>query len=58
MRQIKINWLQLLINYITIYTLPYMVKITQPGCSKNNFKSIRNEYKETFSSKKHFYLSL
>ena len=45
MRQIKINWLQLLISYITIYTLPYMVKITQPGCSKNNFKSIRNEYK-------------
>ena len=34
-----------------------MAKITEPRCSKkkftkNNFKSIRNEYKEIFSSKK------
>ena len=26
--------------------------------SKNNFKSIRNEYKEIFSSKRHLYLPL
>ena len=38
-----------------------MAKITEPRCSKkkftkNNFKSIRNEYKEIFSSNKHLCL--
>ena len=33
------------------------VMLSYIGILKNNFKFIRNEYKEIFSSKKHLYLS-